>query len=39
LKTSCEEIIGVPVQPTADLFLLFCSRHKIKCHICAYHPS
>jgi hypothetical protein len=24
----------VPVQPTADLWLLLCSRHKIKCHIC-----
>jgi hypothetical protein len=23
----------------ADLCLLLCSRYKIKCHICLYHPS
>jgi hypothetical protein len=36
LKRSREEIIGVPVQPTARQCLLLCSRHKIKCHICPY---
>jgi hypothetical protein len=39
LKRSREVKIGVPVQPIADICLLLCSQHKIKCHICLYHPS